>query len=100
MLGGGMGGNDKVEGMFSTLQEHLNTVARWTKTANFTAHPTPPLPPRHQCPVPAALTRKTAHWPQMIFLFQIINYPNVSGVILLLLLLLSRFSRVQLCATP
>ena len=53
-----MGGNDNVEGMFSTLQEHFNTMARWTKTANFTANPPLLLLPRHQWSCASCFNKK------------------------------------------
>ena len=68
-----MGGNDKVEGMFSTLQEHLNTVARWTKTANFTDLPRYPG-------IRVVCQLLLAHSPQKTFLSPNINYLNANKV--------------------
>ena len=55
------------------LEEHLNTLARWTKTANFTDFPATPG-------IRVVCQLLLAHSPQKIFPSPNINYPNANRV--------------------
>ena len=55
------------------LEEHLNTLARWTKTANFIDFPATPG-------IRVVCQLLLAHSPQKIFPSPNINYPNANRV--------------------